>query len=85
MFNLPRDKLASCADTSPKATRGANFIIWEIAEKNWSCAPYLCSLARRNNMGRGAFERGVRILRGLALPISLVQIREIFRCRLKPS
>ena len=24
VFNLPRDKLASCADTSPKATRGAN-------------------------------------------------------------
>ena len=25
VFNLPRDKLASCADTSPKATCGANF------------------------------------------------------------
>ena len=40
-------------------------VTWEIAEKNWSGAPYLCSLARRNNMGWGAFERSVRILSGL--------------------
>jgi hypothetical protein len=39
VFNLPRDKLALCADTSPKATRGANLSYGRLPKRTEAARP----------------------------------------------
>ena len=57
------DQFAPRVALGEASAHGANLSHGRLPKRT-GAAPYLCSLARRNNMGRGAFERSVRILRG---------------------